>query len=219
MHAAAIEQFHRDGFTTVTDAVDPSLMTALRAEADLLVQRFTDQGHRSDDYWFFERSDRQQVLYRIHRLQQQGCAAIAQLYADGPLHTLAGAILGGPVRSTACAMIVKVPGFAARVPWHRDRISVPPHAVCNLSLFLDPSVPENGCLEIVPASHVLADDADVAQVCDCGPIQQIPAAAGDVVVHDVRLVHGSRTNPSGTYRRSIVIEFAPAALELTLEDG
>jgi ectoine hydroxylase-related dioxygenase (phytanoyl-CoA dioxygenase family) len=37
---------------------------------------------------------------------------------------------------------------------------------------------------------------------------------GDVAVHDVRIAHASRRNRSGRIRRSIVIEFAPAGLEL-----
>jgi phytanoyl-CoA hydroxylase len=116
-------------------------------------------------------------------------------------------------------MIVKMPGLAARVPWHRDRTSVPPHSVCNLSVFLDDSVPENGCLEFVPGSHLLPDDADATQTCERGLIQPVPATAGDVLVHDVRIVHGSRTNTSTAYRRSIVIEFAPVGLVLTSKDG
>jgi phytanoyl-CoA hydroxylase len=220
MDAAVLDKLRADGFAVVAGAVGEPLLSHLWAEADRLMRRFTDEGHRSDDYWCFNAAGTgQPVLYRIHNLESQGSAPIARLYAKGPLHPLAARLLGTAVRSTACAMIVKMPGLAARVPWHRDRTSVPPHTVCNLSVFLDDSVPENGCLEFVPASHLLPDDADVAQVSERGPVHPVPAAAGDVLVHDVRTVHGSRTNISDTYRRSIVIEFAPTNLVLTSKDG
>ncbi|MDF5753482.1 phytanoyl-CoA dioxygenase family protein [Spongiactinospora sp. TRM90649] len=56
-------------------------------------------------------------------------------------------------------------------------------------------------------SHLL-DDADVASVRDDGPRAHIAVKEGDIVVHDVRLVHGSGPNPSEKWRRTIVIEFA-----------
>jgi phytanoyl-CoA hydroxylase len=220
MNPAVLDQLRADGFAVAGGAIGEPLLSNLRVEAEWLVRRFTDEGYRSDDYWFFNAAGTgQPVLYRIHNLENQGSTPITQLYAEGPLHALAAEILGTPVRATACAMIVKMPGLAARVPWHRDRTSVPPHSVCNLSVFLDDSVPENGCLEFVPGSHLLPDDADATQTCERGLIQPVPATAGDVLVHDVRIVHGSRTNTSTAYRRSIVIEFAPVGLVLTSKDG
>lgn len=220
MNIAVLDQLRLDGFAVAAGAISEPLLSDLRTEAIRLVRRFTDEGYRSDDYWFFNAAGtRQPVLYRIHNLENQGSALISGLYADGPLHSLAADILAAPARSTACAMIVKMPGLAAAVPWHRDRTSVSPHSVCNLSVFLDDSVPENGCLEFVPASHLLPDDADVTRTCERGPIQPVPAEAGDVLVHDVRMVHGSRRNTSATYRRSIVVEFAPVGLALTSKDG
>lgn len=41
-----------------------------------------------------------------------------------------------------------------------------------------------------------------------GPRVAVPAESGDVLVHDVRLVHESDDNPSGELRRSIINEFA-----------
>jgi hypothetical protein len=218
--AALVDQLRADGFAVASGVVSDPLLTRLRAEAEGLVTRFTDVGHRSDDYWFFVRTgSRQPVLYRVHNLERQGSDLISGLYAGGPLHMLATNVLGGSVQSTACAMIVKMPRLAAAVPWHRDRTSVPPFTAYNLSLFLDDSVPENGCLEFVPGSHLLADEADVTATHEGGPVNAVPVTAGDVVVHDVSVVHSSRPNGSPAWRRSIVVEFAPAGFVLTHRDG
>jgi hypothetical protein len=211
-----LRSFRTDGYTVLPQQIEGRALKALRAEADGLIRRFTHDGFRSPDYWHFTPAGTDTpVLYRIHNLQDQDAPVAAGLYGDGgPLHPLAAAILGGPVRATACAVIVKLPEMAAAVPWHRDRTTVPAHTVCNLSVFLDDADPGNGCLEFVPGSHLLPDGEDAEALQAHGPVRALSLAAGDVAVHDVRIAHASRRNTSPRIRRSIVIEFAPAELEL-----
>ncbi|WPB91385.1 phytanoyl-CoA dioxygenase family protein [Streptomyces malaysiensis] len=211
-----LQALRADGYAVLPQKIKGNALEALRTEADGLIGRFSQDGFRSDDYWHFTPAGTDApVLYRIHNLENQGSPAAARLYSDeGPLHPMAASLLGGPVRATACAMIVKLPGVAAPVPWHRDRTNVPPHTVCNLSVFLDDSDPANGCLEFVPGSHLLPDGDDPDLLQAHGPVRALSLAAGDVAVHDVRIAHASRRNTSPRIRRSIVIEFAPAELEL-----
>lgn len=211
-----LRDFHTDGYTALPQQVTGVALEALRIEAANLIRRFTHDDFRSPDYWYFTPAGTDTpVLYRIHNLQDQGAPASARFYTDGsPLHLLAAAILGGPVRATACAVIVKLPEVAAPVPWHRDRTDVPPHTVCNLSVFLDDSDPGNGCLEFVPGSHFQPDGEDAEALQAQGPVRAVSLAAGDVAVHDVRIAHASRCNTSPRIRRSIVVEFALADLEL-----
>jgi ectoine hydroxylase-related dioxygenase (phytanoyl-CoA dioxygenase family) len=203
------------GYALVRQAVSTPLLTDLQAEADSLIRRFTEQGFHSADYWSFTpAATGEPVLYRIHNLQNQGAPRLTRLFAGGPLHSLATALLGVTVRATACAMIVKMPHVAAAVPWHRDRCDIASNTVSNLSLFLDDSDADNGCLQFVPESHLLPDNADVAAVREAGPVRLLFSSAGDVALHDVRAVHASLPNASSRIRRSVVVEFAPADMEL-----
>lgn len=212
-----LQALRTDGYAALPQRITRDALEALRTEADSLILRFTQDGFRSDDYWHFTPAGTDApVLYRIHNLENQGSPAAAHLYSDdGPLHLMAAAILGGPVRATACAMIVKLPGVAAPVPWHRDRTNVPPHTVCNLSVFLDDSDVGNGCLEFVPGSHLASDEEEAEALQARGPVRALPLSAGDIAVHDVRIAHASRRNTSPRIRRSIVIEFAPTDRELS----
>ncbi|MFJ7279791.1 phytanoyl-CoA dioxygenase family protein [Kitasatospora sp. NPDC098663] len=212
--AEALGRLWADGYTVVPAVVTGPLLERLRAEADALVAAF-EAGHRGDDFWHFTREgESAPVLYRVHNLEQQpGATLAAGLFAAGPLHHLAETILGAPARARVIAMIVKMPKVAAAVPWHRDRTDAEPGRAVNLSLFLDDSDPSNGCLEFVPGSHLLADDADAQKVRTAGPVLTVGAQAGDVAVHDVRAVHASRPNPTARPRRSLVIEFVPNATE------
>ena len=211
-------QLQADGFAVARNHVGPNIIDALRSETRELLDGFAD-GHRSEDYWSYEDAETgSAMLYRVHNLERQGAVRCAGLLADGPLHDLAAALIG-PVNATVCAMVVKTPGVAG-VPWHRDRTDVTPTSAINLSLFLDRSTVDNGCFEAVPGSHLLPDDADVIRTRDLGQIVSVPADRGDVLIHDVRLVHGSGDNPSNVLRRSVIVEFvnSPRSPQIPLSD-
>ncbi|MFG3051504.1 phytanoyl-CoA dioxygenase family protein [Kitasatospora sp. NPDC048239] len=209
-----VQDFRRDGFVCAGPVFADDTVRRLKAGAARLIDRFITDGHRSDDYWNYEvEGPERPVLYRVHNLEKQDWPE-AELLHRPELAELAAAFVGSPVVPTAFALVLKEPDRAGGVPWHRDRTTVGPHKVCNLSICLDEASPENGCLEGVPGSHLLPDDADVTAVRDNGPKVAIPVSEGDVVVHDVRLVHGSGPNPTARWRRTIVIEFADPALKL-----
>ncbi|MEV7925416.1 phytanoyl-CoA dioxygenase family protein [Kitasatospora sp. NPDC088779] len=212
--AAGLGRLWAHGYEVVPAVVTDPLLERLRTEADALVAAF-EGGHRGEDFWHFTREgESMPVLYRVHNLQRQpGAPLAAGLFATGPLHHLAESLLGCPARARVTAMIVKMPHVAAAVPWHRDRTDAEPGRAINLSLFLDDSDASNGALEFVPGSHLLADDADVEQAREAGPVLTVGARAGDVAVHDVRAVHASRPNTTARPRRSLVIEFVPADTE------
>ncbi|MER7266812.1 phytanoyl-CoA dioxygenase family protein [Micromonospora carbonacea] len=210
---AQIRRFREDGFVNAGPVFADDTIARLKAGAIDLISRFTEHGHVSDDYWNYDVENEAPVLYRIHNLEKQDWAERELLFRP-ELAELAAAFVGSPVVPTAFALVLKEPKRAAGVPWHRDRANVAPHTVCNLSICLDTAGPENGCLEGVPGSHLLPDDIDVPEIRDGGPRVPVPSKAGDVIVHDVRLVHGSGPNPSDQWRRTIVIEFANPAISL-----
>jgi phytanoyl-CoA hydroxylase len=202
-------QLRDAGFGVARGIAKGARLDALRAETSALIDAFA-AGHCSADFWSYtEASTGRAVLYRVHNLEKQSAPGCSAMFRSGVLHDLATELLGD-VHATVCAMIVKTPGVA-EVPWHRDRTDALPGSAINLSLYLDDSTTDNGCIEVVPGSHLLSDEADVEGARKAGPRVPVPAEAGDVAVHDVRLVHGSGPNPSSVLRRSIIVEFAKAA--------
>lgn len=213
-HSASVQEFLSTGVSRVRSVLGEDTIRELKKGAVELIGRFTEHGRESEDFWTFQRKeDVTPVLYRIHNLEKQDWAQRKLLYSP-ELTELAAEFIGHPVEPTAFAIVLKEPERAVRVPWHRDRDDVPPHTVCNLSIYLDAADEDNGCLEGVPESHLLPDDADVDRVRQKGPVAHFPVEEGDVVVHDVRLVHASGANPTKTWRRTIIIEFADPAMSL-----
>ncbi len=197
-----------EGFSVARGMVTGAQLDALRSETAALIDAFA-AGDRPPDFWSYaDAATGEAVLYRVHNLEKQSAPGCSAMFRSGALHELAVELLGD-VYATVSAMIVKTPGVA-EVPWHRDRIDVAPGSAINLSLYLDDSTAGNGCLEVVPGSHDSPDDAEVEIAQRAGPCVPVPTEAGDVAIHDVRLVHGSGPNPSGSLRRSIIVEFAKA---------
>lgn len=203
-------EFVTHGAAIARNVIAHLTLHELGVESMALIERFVRDGHRHPDYWHFtKRATGQDVLYRIHNLQDQPApVATGLLSDDGPLKPIAEGMLGAPASWTAFAMIVKVPEVAAPVPWHRDRVDVAPGDALNLSVFLDSSDASNGCLQVVPASHRLPDEAEATDIQRDGPVIDIEVASGDIVAHDVRIAHGSLENTSIRMRRSICVEFA-----------
>lgn len=204
---SAVGDLRAKGYAVASGRCGADLLRALRAEADRLVVPFA-WGDRRPDFWCYE-SLSGDTLYRVHNLEKQPEAKRArELFEAGLLHELAAEMIG-PVEATVCAMIVKTPRVAG-VPWHRDRVNLPPTTGINLSVFLEDATVGNGCVEAVPGSHLLPDDADIAGVRTARPSIHLPVRAGDILVHDVRLMHASGDNAGGDLRRSIIVEFVAA---------
>jgi phytanoyl-CoA hydroxylase len=166
-------------------------------------------GRRDDpDFWHFVPEGRDPVLYRIHNLEKNKHHSVGELVNSPRLRSLVENLYGSRAEPTAHALIVKIPSRSCITPWHRDPVAVPPCSVYNFSVSLDDSSSENGCLEVLPGSHLFPADYPVGAERPEGSVA-VPTRVGDVAIHDVRLIHGSGVSTSPRIRRSVVVEFCP----------
>lgn len=120
----------------------------------------------------------------------------------------------------------KPPHSGKETPWHQDGEYWPirPLATCSAWIALDDATPENGCLRVIPGSHreqrIRAhhtEDGDhltLNQALDTGEYREEDAMdvvleAGQLSLHDVYLVHGSKPNRSSKRRAGFVCRFMP----------
>lgn len=112
--------------------------------------------------------------------------------------------------------------------WHQDLgywpSGTPDTATVTCSLALDDATPENGCLQVVPGSHLepklrphrplawsskpeLRDEAHTlsVQLSPADRVVWLPVRRGSITVHNERIVHGSAGNQTGGWRRTYVI--------------
>lgn len=122
----------------------------------------------------------------------------------------------------------KKPGKDGAVfAWHQDLgywpTGTPDTRTTTCSLALDDATPENGCLYVVPGTHLepalrphrpilggLKDEREethaLSIVLGSGEVPvAVPVCRGDITVHNERIVHGSGGNPSDRWRRTYIV--------------
>lgn len=121
-------------------------------------------------------------------------------------------------------------------PWHQDGDYYPiePLETCTAWISLDGAWPENGCMRFVPGSHrdhrvythhfEKRDDMTLAQIIDDDQVdldtgRDVVLEPGQVSLHDVYLVHGSKPNRSERRRMGLVLRFMPGSSYYNHEKG
>lgn len=119
---------------------------------------------------------------------------------------------------------IKEPHSLSTVGWHQDAYYWPldPHESLTVWLAFDDSTTDNGAMTVIPGSHKagllkhvrVSDTGSVLMLeCERGQFREdiaVPATlqAGQVSIHDDKLVHGSPGNPSSLRRAGLTIRYS-----------
>ncbi|MEM8876236.1 MAG: phytanoyl-CoA dioxygenase family protein [Pseudomonadota bacterium] len=215
------EQFWRDGFLTVENAVSPELLGCLRADMDAWVEesRVHDGpfGEIMDGRARFDvqpgHSAEAPALRRV-AAPTEISDAYYEAMSDSAMTDMVADLIGPDVKLHHTKINAKQPGSATEVKWHQD-FPFTPHSNSDLItalLMIDEVTPDNGPLEVQPGSHkgplhslwrdgVFAgavgpevEESMKAQAVSCyGP-------AGSVCLMHTRVAHGSTANQSSAPR-------------------
>ena len=124
-------------------------------------------------------------------------------------------------------ILCKPAGTGREVPWHQDGEYWPmrPLATCSVWVAIDPVSTRNGCMRFIPGSHkqqelyrhhqtqrenlVLNLELDQDQFDESEAVN-VELEAGQISLHDVRMIHGSLANTSGERRAALIMRYMPA---------
>ncbi|SDM83119.1 Phytanoyl-CoA dioxygenase (PhyH) [Paenibacillus sp. yr247] len=118
------------------------------------------------------------------------------------------------------SLVVKIPDQAASVPWHRDA-AVPegctdPRPIFNVDFYLD-AADLKSCLWVIPGSNHWDAAASVERCLlpgfDFTDAVPVPMNPGDVIFHNIQLLHGSPEGEGNALRRTVYYEFRPGEIE------
>jgi ectoine hydroxylase-related dioxygenase (phytanoyl-CoA dioxygenase family) len=212
--------FERDGLLLIRNLLCAEELAALRRETAEMVERAAAE--QPDDPWVKD------VVYRQHEITAQRVPSRVEYVVDKS--PACRALLGHPfiLRSveklqgrefipTWDSMVFKLAGQGAEIAWHRDagREHVGHAPIFNVDFYLDESDLTN-CLWAIPGSNSWsAADAAARIEALSKPAFRTQGATpvcmqpGDVLLHDILLLHGS---PAATsqLRRLIYYEFRPS---------
>jgi ectoine hydroxylase-related dioxygenase (phytanoyl-CoA dioxygenase family) len=134
--------------------------------------------------------------------------------------------IGPDIVLWGCQVFCKPAGDGMEVPWHQDGHYWPirPLATCTVWVAIDDSTTENGCMRVIPGSHrrgllphakaprerVVLDLETDPTAFDASTARDVVLEAGQMSMHDVYLIHGSRPNTSPRRRAGVAVRFMPA---------
>ncbi len=100
------------------------------------------------------------------------------------------------------------------VNWHQDAQYTRNYPYLNIGIYLDDASSGDGCLRYVPGTqHQLQDIQGLSELHGWeipGSIEQA-AQAGDILIQDMMILHGSEPKRSQGVRRTIYVEYRPLA--------
>lgn len=148
------------------------------------------------------------------------------------IHSYVEDLLGPDFFLWGCHFFCKLPGSASEVPWHQDAQYWPltPHETVTVWLALYDTDDSNGAMRVVAGSHriglvdhgsvegedyVLHQAIDEKQF-DPADIVTIDLQAGQMSLHDDRLIHGSGPSTSGRRRVGLTMRFSPSRVKCDL---
>ncbi len=148
-------------------------------------------------------------------------------------------ILGHDLALYSTHFICKPKGNGKRVPWHEDSFywkgQIEPMEVCTIWIAIDPSTTENGCMYVIPRTHVTGqmgfsdyDDVDASKNVFSTEIKAVQRDDSKKVaielepnqcsLHDGRIIHGSEANLSDKRRCGWTMRFTSTRVKFHEEN-
>lgn len=202
-----IQKYHADGFVTPDYRVPETVITDIRDAHNRLVARHPEYSDYCSallafDPWFLTVARTPEILDMVAQ------------------------VIGDDIALWNCSFFAKPAKTGTKTPWHQDGEYWPiePLATCTVWIAIDASIPENGCLRVIPGSHReqrlaqhIENNADgLALNLELDQSEFNETEARDVVLergqislHDVYLHHGSEANHSEKPRRGMTLRYMP----------
>lgn len=153
---------------------------------------------------------------------------------DDAVLDLVEPITGPDIALFSTHFICKPGGHGKRVPWHEDsaywRGKVTPMEVCTVWLAIDPSTRANGCMKVIPRTHlegqkgysdydavnpeqnVFGTEIKAIQRDDSKAVY-LELAPNECSLHDARVMHSSEANASPLRRCGWTLRFCSSAVK------
>lgn len=216
LSASEIERYHRDGLIVPSYRLPAARVDEMQAALDRLI---ADSPGVRPEHLVLRWGGGADAL--------PAHAAFLDFARDDAVLDLVAQILGPDLILWGSHVFCKPAGDGLEIPWHQDGQYWPirPLATCTVWIALDHSTPENGCLRVIPGSHrqktvfhhrlderpnLAIDQVIEESQFDEGAARDVVLEPGQMSIHDVYLIHGSRANQSGRRRTGVASRYMPS---------
>jgi hypothetical protein len=213
-----IATYRKDGYVVPAFRLAPAKLSRLRVALDSVLA--ANEGVRPEKL----------VSVHINGRNAEGVVgddAFLEMAHDPEILNMVESVLGPDIILWGCQAFCKPGRDGLEVPWHQDGQYWPirPLANCTVWIAIDDSVAENGCLRVAAGSHhgetlyqherddrerITLTQAVTPQTLERFEARDVELEAGQMSLHDVYLLHGSKANTSPHRRAGLAIRYMPA---------
>lgn len=233
---ADIEYFHQHGYLVINDAFSPTeVEEALAGMTHLMdgkcpdfraIQFETKLVKQKDE---LEGQERRNAIRKIFNFVDHEPRLNAMAAHSGLLGVLEQIVEDTPELFQDMALL-KPPRYGSEKPWHQDcaYFNLPQGTtVVGVWIALDEATPENGCLHVIPGSHIEGPMIHFKrrdwQICDTDvPVARdtmVPLKPGGCLFWHGLTHHGSPVNQSDQGRRALQFHYIPSSAgEITTQE-
>jgi len=210
-----VEQYHRDGFIVEKGLLSEAELVPLRCAVDEVLAEVRQEAIAAgkDPEGLFASG-----VYVGLSLRRE---IFRQIARHPRLLDNLEALIGKDIGFLSDKVAFKGKGVTFNSPWHQDWSYWGGSNKLSVWVALDRATPENGCLQVLPGSHLkpiehdhvssaqgFGNRLDLAQRgLDMSKVVTVPAEPGDAIYfHDLAL-HASLPNRTGEERRALIITY------------
>ncbi len=217
-----VQFFDEHGYLILRNWIPQDLLQRLRDAGQTWIDDATSAAETDPNYrdYVWAKRPTGRVLFRVNYVHNKGQAASLELLGCPQVLAVAESLCGPNIVPTYESMVFKQKGDGEAIPWHQDAVHPRTHRIFNLDVYLDESRTGAGALRVLPGTqHKPQDICSLTDTYgwDAPDAVSVEMAPGDVLLHDVMIVHGSERVEGKALRRTIYYEFRSA--EEILEDG
>ncbi len=218
-HTDIQEQYERDGYVIIRNAIDPALAQETSDHVDWLLEK--NPGIRPE---------------QLHHKLLHKDPFMHRLTGDDRLLDIVEPFIGSDIALFAAHYIAKAPFKGQPVLWHQDGSYWPlePMEVITIWLAATDSTVENGCMRVLPGtqhqklltlrqmqktdgeSDVLGYGID-PRTLDESQAVDLELQPGDVSIHHPNVIHGSNANDSARWRKGLTLRYIPTSTKILIE--
>lgn len=203
-------EYLNQGFTSIKNAISSELLNRLQKMAKNFEKKVIEnykKGIDTPEACIFEGK-----ILRYNNIVSLDYETTLDLLASPVMIAIFRDICGkGPV-PFMMDLFFKKASTNSTVLWHQDAPHSRNYPYVNVGIFLDDADEDDGCLRYVPNTqnkkqdiYIIVQEFD----WDIPNSVEMPAKAGDINIHDMMILHGSKPKKTKNQRRTIYVEIRP----------
>lgn len=209
-------EFIEKGFLVLPNALPASLLSTLQ---DLIAELNEEmlKSHANStlvpNTSFIEKPGKP-LLTRVNDLLAFYPDAVLDLLASQAMMSIALELCGPDAVPLQCDVLFKHNHPESSISWHQDALHPRKFPYLNIGIYLDDADVGDGCVDYLANSqHKVHDIGKLVHKhgWDIPTMVSVPVKAGDILIQDMMVIHGSQMKRNAGVRRTIYVEIRPAA--------